>query len=254
MLIFQRILPFLSSLVTLAIFEFLFFSSAWGIRFAPFILMIPALFIWMMLRKEGTASAVLNSILLVSIFLGSYMSFYMLLELETIKHFLNLIVVGGMFLFMEQLYFFWHRPSQYQAYALEYTCSVLNILSAFFFFAAAFGFYIFVHASVGILTLTIVMFSFVLGWLMMWINKIEWKRSRPYVLAIALMVGELFWVLHFLPVSFMVLGLVLTTMIYLCLNLSRWQLTSALDRKILQRYFFISSAVLLLSLGTARWS
>ena len=102
MLIFQRILPFLTSAILLGAFELLVMTS-WGVGFFIPILLIPCIAIWVMIRHEGTWATIVNTLVLTVIYIGGYLIFYLFLETELVKHLLNIIVVSGAFIFFEKV-------------------------------------------------------------------------------------------------------------------------------------------------------
>ncbi len=97
------------------------------------------------------------------------------------------------------------------------------------------------------------MITGVLFYQAIWINKITWLKSWSYILINSLVIAEFFLVISFLPTSFYVNGIILATVYYFILGLSRSYLLDKFEKKIIKKYIAVVLIVLIIVLGTARW-
>lgn len=193
----------------------------------------------------GLPMFLLASALLLTLFLESVPAMWALAGVVT-------LATG---LYAENLFTFYHLPSAYQAYALEYLSLVLAVMSAFFFAAGGYGAFIFIPefgpiwltgliAFFAILFLTIAVF---------WVSKVGFETGRRYALSAAVLLTELYVVLAFLPTSFLTNAAVFTLFFYCYLGLMRAHVLEKLSATVIRRYAAMSGVLLALILGTATW-
>lgn len=91
-----------------------------------------------------------------------------------------------------------------------------------------------------------------------WLNDHTYKEPRVqlYFLTLLLFFGEMFWVMHFLPLAFFVAGLILTFFWYILMlaTLSALRLRSFDIRLFLRGHLQLLFVLLIVALLTAQWS
>lgn len=181
--------------------------------------------------------------------------FFLFLESETAKWLLAGTVVILNTLYAENLFSFYHLPSAYQAYSLEYLSLVIAILSSFFFTAAGYASNMFLKEFVPIWLSAIVVFfaTLFLTLAMFWVSKVGFETGRRYAFTGAVVMTECYVVLSFLPTSFVTNAAAFSILLYCFLGLMRAHVLERLSRPVVRRYAFSGTALLLLIFLTAQW-
>lgn len=184
-------------------------------------------------------------------------AFLFMLFLETLqaKSVLVLVVTLAVALYSENLFTFYHLPSSYQAYSLEYLTLVMAVLGAFFYASGANAANAFLSYYVplwipGILTFFVVL-SLTLA--MFWVSKVGFETGRRYAVAGAVVLTELYIVMAFLPTSFLTTAAAFSAMLYCYLGLMRAHVLERLSKTVVRRYAVISLLMLAVIFGTAQW-
>ncbi len=187
------------------------------------------------------------------LFLVSSLFLFLFLEGNPLKTFLAVAVTGGLWLYAENLFSFYHLPSTYQAYSLEYLSLVLYLVSAFLFTSGAYGVQIFLQLPAwvpGLAVFWATLFSTV-G--VFWVSKVGSEVSTRFAVAGSIILTELYLVLAMLPTSFMTNAAIFTTALYLFLGLSRAHVLDKLTGVVLKRYLITGGLLLIVVFATSRW-
>ena len=254
MIIFNRIIPILSGLIVW-LWLFLIVGSPQLIYlFGAFlvislIVLMLKMFNWHYRSKEFWA------------FLGTIL--WLLIGSTILLVFLDSVLLRSAFIiavgilsgyYLNNIFQFLYNKNSYQVYSLENVSNYLNIISFFIFISAFFSLYIFFNYPVYFLMIL----TFILSWLIitqtLWVNKVDLKKGRLFVLIVAFLTTELFWTVHYLPTSFFVNGLILTIIYYLAINIG---LTCLLEKTVEKRIFrtlVVGLSMLILLLVFAQWS
>lgn len=187
------------------------------------------------------------------LFLLTSFGLFFLLESFWAKLGLCVLVLILLFLFVEHVFSFVHIPVKYQPFTLEYLSGLLHILSVFFLATLGFGLRLFLQAPLWLLSF---LFFLVLTFVMygtLWAGKVDPFKARPYALAAAILITELFAVISFLPTGFYTNAAFLSLGVYVLLGLSRADMLHKLSKEVLKRYsilFFVLTAIIAL---TSQW-
>jgi hypothetical protein len=186
-------------------------------------------------------------------FILSSLFFYLFLENDLAKFFLGVVVTLGAWLYAENLFSFYHLPSTYQPYALEYLSLVLYVLSAFFFTSALYAAQLFLLLPVWVPALAIfwtVLFA-TIG--VFWVSKVAPETSALFATMGAILLTELYVVTAMLPTSFVANAAIFSIFLYSYLGLSRAHVLDKLTKPVLQRYLMVATCLLVAIFATARW-
>lgn len=185
--------------------------------------------------------------------LVSSLMFFVLLESATGLWILAVAVSLLLTLYAENLFAFYHLPSAYQAYALEFLSLVSYVLSAFFFTGSAYMGQMFLELPFWIPA--IVIFFIVLGATsaVFWVSKIGFETGLLFAVTGSLIMTEAYLALALLPTSFVTNAAVFAVLWYLYLGVARAHVLEDLGRGVLERYLLIGGILLALIFGTARW-
>ncbi|MBI4437446.1 hypothetical protein HY631_00660 [Candidatus Uhrbacteria bacterium] len=187
------------------------------------------------------------------LFLLSSFGLFFLLESAPVKIGLAVAVTFLLFLFVEHVFSFIHLPMKYQPFTLEYLSQLLHVLSVFFLATLGFGLRLFLQAPLWLLSLA---FFLVLAFILygtLWAGKLDALRARPYALAAALLITELFAAISFLPTGFYTNAAFLALGVYVLLGLSRADALHKLSREVLRRYLLLFAVLGAAIALTSQW-
>ncbi len=188
-----------------------------------------------------------------SLLLISSIIFFLFLESDPAKWFLACVVTLAVALYAENLFTFYHMPSAYQAYALEYLSLVLYVGSGFFFTSGAYASQLFLLLPMWIPAIAVLVAVFLATIAVFWVSKVGFETGLVYAVAGAIVMAELYVALSTLPTSFVTNAATFSVFLYLFLVLSRAQVLDALNPKLAVRYIVSAFVLLMIILGTATW-
>jgi hypothetical protein len=176
------------------------------------------------------------------------------LEFTAIKLLLGVVVTLGVWLYAENLFAFYHLPSSYQAYALEYLSFILFLTGMFFFTAGTYAVQLFLLLPVWIPALMVFWISLFAIEGVFWVSKIVPEKGRVFAFVGAVLLTEVYLAVSMLPTFFLVNSAVFTIFFYLYLGITRIHLLDKLSSSLLKRYLFVSATLLLALFLTASWT
>ena len=185
-------------------------------------------------------------------------SFGLLLFLENATAAVSLAVFVSLFAFFfaEHVFSYVHLPAQYETYAIEHLSLVLNVASVFFVSVVAFGTRIFLTAYAPLWLLSALFFAVSLFVIFgtLWASKVDLAKARLYALCGALLVTEIFLTVTYLPTGFYTNAALIALTAYLFLGLTRARFVESLSKSTARRYAITGAILLLVILGSARWT
>lgn len=253
MILFHRLTPFAILLLTLGLFVMLILApkALWPFEIGAFLavpLLLSRLLLFEVKRPAFWVFLGTPFVLLVS-----SLMYFMLLESDTGKWVLAITVTTALALYAENLFAFYHLPSTYQAYSLEYLTLVMYVMSAFLFTASA---------NLGQLLWelplwapAIAIFAAVLFATMavFWVSKIGFETGIPYAVIGALLMTELYVTLALLPTSALTNAAAFTICISTYFGLVRAQVLEKITAGVVRRYIALTVLLLFVIFGTATW-
>ncbi|MFH2136598.1 MAG: hypothetical protein ABII19_03150 [Patescibacteria group bacterium] len=250
----NRLLPIITPILIFFSLELFFFKPTF--IYFIFILLILAIggATWKIIGKGLIDVAARWLYLLTPLaFLTSGVMFLTLLERAWAFHLLAFALATFCGVFLENIFVYIYQHAKYQANSLENISNYLNLAAMFLFNASLFGFSVFLNVALWKLSLISFVFTFILTFQTIWINKINLRAAPLQISTLCLVLFELFWAVSFLPTAFYVNGLIIAISFYLMNNLMRLHLLGSLNKKIVRRYFVICGAIIFLVLITAQW-
>jgi hypothetical protein len=183
----------------------------------------------------------------------SSLMFFLLLESVEAKWVLGGIVTVALFLYAENLFAFYHLPSTYQAYSLEYLTLMMYIGSAFFFTSSAYMGQLFLELPLWVPA--ILVFASILYAMLavFWVSKIGFETGIPYAVLGAILMTELYVSLAFLPVSFITNAAAFSVCLSTYFGLTRAHVLEKLTPTVTKRYLAFGLLLLAVIFGTATW-
>ncbi|MFH1456704.1 MAG: hypothetical protein ABIF17_01155 [Patescibacteria group bacterium] len=253
MIFFKKILPFISGLGCVLVLElFISFPTQWlfFLILLLFIIFFTTLFINSFKINVNFFGFIISPVIFS---ISGYLSLFFL-ERWSLKQIIIAVVFVGLLIFWGNMVSFLWNKARYIPYALENISSYMNLLAAFFIFVSSFNFFILGVGRIRYLMFLIFITVLALSWQTLWINKIEHESRKYFPYIFALIFIELFWVMHYLPTSYLVTAIILTTVFYSINNVTRYHLLDNLTNKVIIRYTVISTLVIVSALLTASWT
>lgn len=253
MLLLLRFFPFLTVLVLAAGSLLLFWSKANSV----IIILATCLFLFFLLSKlAGWAWRKVDFWVLFGVpyfFILSFLAFLLFLETDGIKIVTVILGLLLLWLFTENLFHFNYLPGVYQVNALEYLSLVINVTGVFFVTASLLAGKLFLGLPLWFLLLIFCLISFGLLASTFWICKFERAKIIRLALGGTVLVGEMFLVLSWLPVSFFANAAFLTIFFYLFFGLLRAHFFGKLSHAVHRRYILAAFCLTIIVIVTARW-
>jgi len=253
MYLLKKTVQYLSPLLVLSAFIYWIANNETTYYVAGFLFVLHVLSTIIIARKKEHGSFVNFFLTPFFLLFGSFV-FFLIIDNAMVLYIFSFLVAIVYNLVLSNIIAYVFRSAGYQPYALENIYSYVNLLSLFLLYAGGFGFMVLLGWPVWVF---IISCFFVTGLLFMrtlWSYKIEWNKSKIYILIVAFMLAEAFYVVSLLPTSYIFNGLILIIIYYLLINFIKDHLKDRMNFKDTRLYLAISGAVFIISLITTRWS
>ncbi|MDP2683922.1 MAG: hypothetical protein Q8P20_02590 [bacterium] len=240
-------------------------------------LLVLATFIYWALNKETTyyIAAVLFVIQTVTIIIltrqikrGTFFNFYFTTFFLLFSSFVFFLIIDHIIvlyifafaiaivynLVLSNILSYIFESADYQPYALENIYSYVNLISLFLLYAGFYGFLILLGWPVWVFVILCFFLTAMLFMRTLWSYKIEWNRSKLYILIVATVMTEAFYIISILPTSYIFNGLIMIIIYYLLINFIKDHLKDRFNKKNVRFYLIVAGVVFVVSILTARWS
>ncbi len=253
MFIVRRLLTYLNPLVFWGGVELLRFYPRWWWAVLLFGVLLLLVTIWDFSKREWNKRLLF---FLLSPFILFISSFVFVLFAENILLIRLVCAITAILLFLtiDQTLNYFYFSTKYQPYTLENLALFNNIISFFYFSSAIFSALIFLRIMLLLAVGLIYLVGFLLVFQIFWASKIEWSKSKIFCFIVPLMLTEIFIALTYLPLSFYVNALLLSTAFYFFVGLSRLFAQGNLNKRSVIIYSTIATISNILILITAQWS
>lgn len=253
MILLHRLTPFVILLLSAVGFGFLIWDPLdLKILAAVCFVLIPFLFsrllLWELRRPAfwvflGTPTLLLMSSLM----------FFLIIESRLGLWVLAVSVTLALTLYAENLFAFYHLPSSYQAYSLEFLSLMCYMVSAFFFTGSAYMAQLFLELPLWIPAIATFLIVLLATVAVFWVSKIGFETGILFAITGAVLMTEMYVVLSMLPTSFVTHAAAFTVCWYVYLGVSRAHVLEKLTPQVVRRYALIGCMLLALIFGTATW-
>ena len=253
MILLHRITPFAIAGLLAAGFSALTLAPfTWGIPAVVCFAIVPFLFgrllLWDMRRPGFWVFLGVPTF-----FLLSSLAFFLLLEWDPGKWLLGGVVTLGLALFAENLFSFYHLPSAYQAYSLEYLSLMIAIAGMFFAASASYLGLFFLEFPLPAAAAVMFVILMAVHTAIFWVSKISWDTARFDALAGALIMTQMYVVFAWLPTGFTTNAAAFAVMCALYLSVMRAYALDKLTRNVFLRHSVFAAVLLLIIFVTAPW-
>lgn len=228
-------------------------KPTWTYYIAGSVLLVIFLTVWLVTNHSFFNKAYWKFFINPFVFITGVFLFFIFIDQPIVQHIYLIICCLGYYLLFSNIFDFLHQTKNYQPYALENIYSYLNISIIFFFSASAGG----ALAILGWPSWSMVGPLFVVGGYsfasLLMAYKIGLKLNWLFIIFAGLFVAETFYILSFLPSSFLFSSLVVTVFYYLVSFTAKDHLMHTAIRDNLTKYIVISVLIIIISLLTTRW-
>ncbi|MBU0963411.1 hypothetical protein KKC06_00020 [Patescibacteria group bacterium] len=254
MLLFNRFLPALSAIFIIITFELWSVQPQLIFYIAGTLGVIVVLTVWS-LSWSSVISKKFWSILATPLFFvsSSYL-FFMFIDNVAVSQIFILLIALVYFLILRNIFSFLYQTKNYQPYALENIYSYVNMGSLFMFYASFYGMFLYLSWDIWKSSILVFIFSTFLFTRTLWSFKIEWRKSKVFILIMGVLMIEIFYAISFLPTSFLFNALICILVYYLLMNIFKDFLRDMITGNNLKRYFLITITIAVIGFITTQWS
>jgi len=252
-ILLHRITPFVISFLSglgfgLLIWDPLHTKIAAAVCFVLIPILFGRLILWELRRPAFWVFLGTPSLLLLSALM-----FFLIIESQTGAWLMGIAVTVALGLYAENLFAFYHLPSSYQAYSLEFLSLMCYMVSAFFFTGSAYMAQLFLELPLWIPAIATFLIVLLATVAVFWVSKIGFETGILFAVTGAIIMTEAYVSLSMLPTSFVTHAAAFTVFWYVYLGISRAHVLEKLTPAVTQRYLAIGVILLALIFGTATW-
>lgn len=253
MVLLQRFIPVLSPIALLVVWWFSFSNKESFLYFVVVVIIIVFISVAQLLNWRIFSKQFLGFFILPFLLQGSLAAWLVFIDEDWLRKIVMILAVLGYAVYFESCFNYFHHTKAYQPYALANVSSYVGVLTAWFYFSAISALAIFFHTPRYILLIYAFVFVAVLLFQSMWIDNVPIFRNSIFFLVLTVLLLQFYWAVLYLPIGWLVTGVLMATLYYFFVNLSKYHLLRSLDHKIIFRYTLVSVLALSGALATAQW-
>jgi len=254
MILLRRVSPYFLGVLNLVVLEIVLkkpYLIGW---WSSGLLLLTILAVWFLTKKSLGFKSTLRFILIFAMIVVAEVGSLLFIENTIVKHLLIILSSLTLLLYAEYLFLFIYSPEKYKAYSLENLNNFVNLYNFLLLSIAIFALIVFMNFSVWMSMLGILVLSVISFLLSFKSSKIELMPTKVVITVSTILILELFLVLNWLPFSFYLKAIMLTSFYYLINGIFRLKLTESLNKKMALKFVFVCLAVWFISFLTARWT
>lgn len=253
MLLFRRVIPFLTAVGIILILELFLVRTDDIVTIASILAGWIILMLALLYGSSFRVGSYMLTLVVLLLFCGGAMTFMLFLDIAWVRHAIAAGVALVVLNLLESLFSFLSLPFAYKPYALETMFGYTNMLSAYFLYTSTFSVILFLRWSPWLLLPAVIVGTLFLAFQTFWAHKITFREMLPFLLAVGLLIAEFDVAMIFLPASFYVTGLLMTVALYVLVNIARHAVRDTLTSTVWKRYLIVAGAVILLTVATSQW-
>jgi len=158
-----------------------------------------------------------------------------------------------LYFYLRYCFLFFLHPDLYQDRSVENISAFGNLLLFFLLTSSLYGFESFLNIPVWILSLGVLITTFLVVYQVFWANHINTAKHFFYICLFCLVMIELFWSLLFLPFNYNVSGAILAFCYYIIIGIGRHYLRDRLNRRLIKLYLLVGFSSIFIIILTTRW-
>ncbi|MCK4554024.1 hypothetical protein KAU19_03605 [Candidatus Parcubacteria bacterium] len=251
----NRLLPLLTPLLTLILFEIFFFNPKMIYVVLVLVNLLIFFAVWQFSRASNANKdwSCFSGIIFPSLISTAVVVYTILLSNKFVIQLLFVLNIILLYFYLRYIYYYLVRPAAYKAFSIENISSYGNFLIFFLVATTIYGMQAFLSVKTWLLMIIMLAASGLIVYQVMWANKIDLGKGLIYILISCLIILELSWSISFLPLNHHIAGLITAICYYMLIGLVRHFLLDKLDKKIIRLYLGFGLTSLFIVLITARW-
>lgn len=158
-----------------------------------------------------------------------------------------------LFNYFKFIYLYLFKPGYYKPQSIENLSFYSSLLISFLIFASAFAFQSFLDTPIWQNAIFVLFSMAIVLYQLFWSAKTALARNLVFIFVISLVFVELYWAASFLTFNFNVSGLIMTSVFYMTIGLTKSYLLEKLDKNTIKIYLTMGLATILLVVLTSEW-
>ncbi|MFA6170991.1 MAG: hypothetical protein WCW77_04035 [Patescibacteria group bacterium] len=205
-------------------------------------------------KKSGSAAGGWqNFAILPFCLINSVIAYALVLANPALIQGLIFLAIVIIYFYINAIFFYHFFPARYKSFQIESISSYGNFLAVFFLSSALYGIQSFIGWPVWLVMIILTIFFLLVIYQVNWANKAAISDSSVYIFVLTLILVEIAWTLSFLPLSYSILGMMLSAGYYVLIGISKHHLQGTLEGKIIKTYLGVAAVCLVAILLSARW-
>jgi hypothetical protein len=247
------LIPISISLISLAVFEIIFFIPKTVYYLSPFLLFLIFISIMIITKDKLAGKEKKNFLIFPMMLMISFLGFSIVLANKLLIQVLYLFYAYFNYYYIRSIFYYFHKPSLYRSFTIENISSYGNLIMFFLFSSLIYGLQSLIDTPTWILIIAIGAYSALVVYQLFWAYKIESSSKTLFIIICCLAIVEFAWTIAYLPVKYMIAGMILSLCYYVTLGLVRHYLIDKLDSKTVKLYLGFAAACLAIILLTSQW-
>jgi len=204
--------------------------------------------------KQGRNKKDIISFLILPLLYVNFSVVYgVFISMEWIVHLIFIADFLFLFSYFKYIYLYLFKPGYYKPQSIENLSFYSSFLISFLIFASAFAFQSFLDLAVWKIAISILVFVSLVLYQVFWSAKTVVARNLVFIFVITLLFVELYWAASFLTFDFNVSGLIMASVFYMTIGLTKNYLLEKLDKRIIKIYLSLGLAAIALAILTSEW-
>lgn len=249
----KKIISLVSTLIFIIGLElFLLLYNFW-IFIIPISLALVLLEVWLVTTERILSKIFWMYVITPFFFLLAIFGMISLLENTMVQ---QILILGGSllyWLYLSNVAIYNFDFQNYHSSAIENVSSYMNLISLFCLTIVVYAAEALLNTSMALIGISMIIFVVLILLQSIWAARIESQKRYLYVLTMAIIMIELFWVVAYLPSNFYLQGFLLTVAYYGVWGLLKSNLLGIFSKRLLIRYLGLCGLAVIAVIITAQW-
>lgn len=204
-------------------------------------------------KQSRNKKDLLPFLILPLLYINFSVVYSMFISTKWVIHLIYIADFLFLFNYFKYIYLYLFKPGYYKPQSIENLSFYSSFLISFLLFASAFAFQSFLDTTVWKIAVSILVFVSLILYQVFWSAKTAVYRNLVFIFVIALLFVELYWAASFLTFDFNVSGLIMASVFYMAIGLTKNYLLEKLDKRIIKIYLSLGLAAIALAILTSEW-
>jgi len=253
MVLINRLIPWVVSFLTLVLVEQIFLAPHQIQWLSGYLVATIVLSIWQLTGRRLRSVKFWRYLMTPLLFTVIGLLFLSFLKASFVRQIALLAYAIAVWVYLEIIFLRFNFRPKYQIHALENIFTHLELVTVFLAATSFFAVSVFLGIQIWMVTVGFAVMVMLFSYQVVWTSDANFVAAWPYAAVVVLTMTEIFFAVGYLPTSVYVGGMIVGTSYYLITGLTRNWLLGNREWRVVQRYVYISVAVVIATLTTARW-